>query len=106
MVVPEKAPARKWLKASSKAEQSLCPFGRRCSMVAASVKAMAAPRSNMARRAVSGSGSGGTQWGRSIKNQRLGPMLAAVLFMAVVESSRPRALQHKAKESSVRLRAQ
>ena len=79
--VLEKAPAQKWRKASSKAVQSFCPFARRCSMVAASVKAMAAPRSNKARSAVSGSGSGGTQWGRSIKNQRLGPMLVAVLLM-------------------------
>jgi hypothetical protein len=41
--VPEKAPAQKWREPTSKAEQNLCPFGRRCSMVAASVKAMAAP---------------------------------------------------------------
>jgi hypothetical protein len=53
----------------------------------------------MARRAVSCSGSGGTQWGRSIKNQRLGPMLMAVLLMPSGEFNRPRALQHKAKTS-------
>ena len=67
-------------------------------MVEASVKAMAAPRSNKAQRAVSGSGSGGTQWGSRTKNQRLGPMLPPVLVMALVESSSSRALQHKAKE--------
>jgi hypothetical protein len=95
-----------WLKPTSRKEQGFCPFSRRYAWVAASVQAMAAPRSHKAQRAVSGSGSSGTQWGRRTKNQLLGPALAAVLLVALVDSCTPRALQNRPKKGSVRLEAQ